>query len=81
MSLMFLAWVKEPPDEEMVTANPSGFTQKDFFSPERMESVLYLLVRLLQFLVDISFNSNSQNSWEKSSKDISHSQIIIFIKK
>jgi len=59
MSLIFLAWVRDPPGEEIVTNSPSGLTQNDFLSPVTMESVLKDKLIRLQFLVNISFNSNS----------------------
>ena len=37
---MFLAWVSEPPTDEIVTTTASGFTQKAFLKPAVIESVL-----------------------------------------
>jgi hypothetical protein len=37
---MFLAWVKEPPADEMVTTRASGLAQKAFLKPVVIESVL-----------------------------------------
>ena len=57
--MIFLACVREPPGEEIVMRIPSGLTQKDFLSPVTIESVLRDKLRRLQFLVNISLDSNS----------------------
>lgn len=59
---MFLAWVREPPEEEIVTTRAWGFTQNAFLRPLVTESVLFGLDIILQFLVYVAFNSYSQNS-------------------
>ena len=62
MSLIFLAWVREPPGDEMVTTNACGLTQNAFLRPVVTESVLFGLNMRLQFLVYVSLYSYSQNS-------------------
>lgn len=40
MSLIFLAWVREPPGEDIVTTKAWGLTQNAFLRPAVTESVL-----------------------------------------
>jgi len=41
ISEIFLAWVNEPPEEDIVITSAWGWSQNDFLSPVTMESVLF----------------------------------------
>lgn len=59
ISDIFLAWVRDPPGDEIVTTIPYGLSQKVLFKPDTIVSVLYVRYYDIQFLINISLNSNS----------------------